>query len=42
MAGTLALPRLAPRRDALPGFGLTLGVTLLWLSVIVLGLKRAE
>ena len=37
MHGTLALPHLAPRRDALPGFGLTLGVTLLWLSAIVLG-----
>src|SRR4051794_22515913 len=36
MEGSLAPPRLRPRRKVLPGFGLTLGVTLLWLSAIVL------
>ena len=37
MEGTFAPPRLTTRRKVLPGFGLTLGVTLLWLSAIVLG-----
>ena len=37
MEGTLAPLRLTTRRKVLPGFGLTLGVTLLWLSAIVLG-----
>ncbi|MDU6746655.1 MAG: molybdate ABC transporter permease subunit, partial [Bradyrhizobium sp.] len=27
---------LAPRRSTLPGFGLTMGLTLTWLSLIVL------
>jgi len=37
MEGTFAPLRLTTRRKVLPGFGLTLGVTLLWLSAIVLG-----
>ena len=36
MTAAALLPRLRRKRSAMPGLGLTLGITLLWLSLIVL------